>query len=72
MVVYFDIVMIDIEFMHIFAKRLVQYSSELSGRHYLSMVLQYCLPADALYTLGHVVDHGCDTLVKYFVVHSRL
>jgi hypothetical protein len=28
-----DIVMIDDEFMHIFAKWLAQYSSELSGRH---------------------------------------
>jgi hypothetical protein len=34
------------------------------------MVLKYCLPVDALYTLGHVVDHECDTIVKSFVVHS--
>jgi len=65
-----DIVMIDDEFMHIFAKRLAQYSSELSGRHYVSMVLKYCLHADTLYTPGYVVDHECDTLVKSFVVHS--
>ena len=65
-----DIVMIDDEFMHIFVKRLAQYSSELSGRHYVSVVLKYCLPMDALYTLGHVVDHECDTLVESFVVHS--
>jgi hypothetical protein len=45
----FDIVIIDNEFMHKIAKRLIQYSSELSGRHYVSMVLRYCLPADALY-----------------------
>ena len=44
-----DIVMIDNEFMHMFAKRLAQYSSELSGRHYVSVVLKYCLPTDALY-----------------------
>ena len=31
-----DIVMIDNEFMHKIAKRLAQYSSELSGRHYVS------------------------------------
>ena len=42
----------------------------LSGRHYVSMVLRYCLPADALCTLGYVVDHGCDTPVDSFVVHS--
>jgi hypothetical protein len=49
--------------MHTFTKRLIKYSSELSGRHYVSMVLRYCLPADALYMLGHVVGHGCDTPV---------
>ena len=56
--------------MHMFTKRLAQYSSELSGQHYVSMVLKYCLPTDAFYTLGHVVDRGCDTPVKFFVVHS--
>ena len=65
-----DIVMIDDEFMHMFTKSLAQYSSELSGRHYVSVVLKYYLPADALYTLGHVVDRGCDTPVECFVVHS--
>jgi hypothetical protein len=57
-----DIVMIDDEFMHML--------SELSGRHYVSMVLKYCLLVDALYTPGHVVDRECDTLVESFVVHS--
>ena len=65
-----DIVMIDGEFMHMLAMRLAQYSSELCGRHYVSMVLKYFLPTDTLYTLGHVVDHGCDTPVESFVVHS--
>jgi hypothetical protein len=62
--------MIDDELMHMFAKCLAQYSSELSGQHYVSMVLKYCLPVDALYTLGHVVDRECDILVESFVVHS--
>jgi hypothetical protein len=53
-----------------FAKRLIQYSSELSGMHYVSMTLRYCLPIDALYTSGHVVDRGCDTPVESFIVHS--
>jgi hypothetical protein len=66
----FDIVMIDNESMPRIAKRLIQYSSELSGRHYVSMVLRYCLPVDALYMLGHVVDRRSDTLVESFVVHS--
>ena len=65
-----DIVMIDNEFMHMFTKRLAQYSSELSGRHYVSVVLKYCLPADALYIMGHVVDRECDILIESFVVHS--
>ena len=63
-------VMIDDEYMHVFAKLLAQYSSELSGRHYVSMVLRYCLPMDAFCTLGHVVDYRCDTPVESFVVHS--
>ena len=67
-----DIVMINDEFMHMFAKRLAHYARELSGRYYVSMVLRYCLPADALCTLGHMVDHGCDTLVESFVVHSPM
>ena len=61
--------MIDDEFMHMFAKLLAQYLSELSGQHYVSMVLRYCLPADAFCTRGHVVDRGCDTPVESFVVH---
>ena len=65
-----DTIIIDNEFMHKFAKRLAQYSSGLSGRYYVSVVLKYCLPVDALYILGHVVDHECDTLVESFVVHS--
>ena len=66
----FDIVMIDYEYMHMFAKHLAQYSSELSGQHYVSVVLKYCLPVDAFYTLGHVVDRGSDTPIESFVVHS--
>jgi hypothetical protein len=34
------------------------------------MVLRYCLPTDALNVPGHVVEHGCDTPVESFVVHS--
>ena len=67
-----DIVMIDTEFMHMFAKRLAQYSSELSCQHYVSMVLKYCLPTDALNTSGHVVDYECGILVESFVVPPHL
>jgi len=48
-----DIVVIDDEFMHMFAKRLAQDVRGLSGRHYVSMVLRYYLPMDAFCTLGH-------------------
>jgi hypothetical protein len=65
-----DIVIIDDKYMHMFAKLLAQYSSELSSQYYVSMVLRYCLPVDAFCTLGHVVDHECDTSVEFFVVHS--
>ena len=65
-----DIVVIDDEFMHMLAKRLAQDAHGLSGRHYTSMVLRYCLPVDEFCTLGHVVDHGRDTTVESFVVHS--
>jgi hypothetical protein len=66
-----DIVMIDNEFMHLFVKHLIQYSSELSGMHYVSMGLRYCLLPNALYMSSHVVDHGSDTPVESFVVHSQ-
>jgi hypothetical protein len=65
-----DIVVTDDEFMHMFAKRLAQDARGLSDQHYVSKVLRYCLHADVFYTLGHVVDHGCDTPIKSFVVHS--
>ena len=65
-----DIVMINDEFMHMFAKRLTHYMCGLSGREYVGAVLRYYLPADALCKPGHVVDRGCDTPVESFVVHS--
>ena len=67
-----DIVVIDNEFMHMFAKRLAQDACGLSGRHYVSMMLRYYLPVDAFCTLGHMVDRGCETPVESFVVHPRL
>ena len=42
----------------------------VSGRHCVSVVLIRCLPADAPYMSGHVVDHGCDTPIESFVIHS--
>jgi hypothetical protein len=42
----------------------------VGGRDHVSVVLICYLPANTLYILGHVVDRGCDTPVKSFVVHS--
>jgi hypothetical protein len=42
----------------------------VGGRDHVSVVLICYLLANTLYILGHVVDHGCDTPVEYFVVHS--
>jgi hypothetical protein len=42
----------------------------VSGRHCVGMELICCLLANTPYILGHVVDHGCDTPVESFVVHS--
>ena len=42
----------------------------VSGRHCVSMVHIRCLPIDAPYIPGHVVDRGCDTPIESFVVHS--
>jgi hypothetical protein len=44
--------------------------SWVSGQHHVSMELRRCLPVNAPYILGHVVDHGSDTPVESFVVHS--
>jgi hypothetical protein len=45
-------------------------NSRVSGRHCVSLVLIRCLPVDAPYILGHVVDRRCDIPVESFVVHS--
>jgi hypothetical protein len=42
----------------------------VSGRHRVSVVLIRCLPMDAPYILGHVIDCRCDTPIESFVVHS--
>jgi hypothetical protein len=65
-----DIFMIDDEYMHMLVEHLIQYSSELSGQYYISVMLRYYFPVDALNIPGHVVDRRCDTSVESFVVHS--
>jgi hypothetical protein len=42
----------------------------VSGQQRVSMMLIHCLPVNAPYISGHVVDRGRDTPVEFFVVHS--
>ena len=42
----------------------------VSSRHCVSVVLIRCLPMDTPNILSHMVDHGCDTPIESFVVHS--
>jgi hypothetical protein len=42
----------------------------VGGRDHVSVVFICYLHANTLYILGHMVDHGCDTTVESFVVHS--
>jgi hypothetical protein len=65
----FDIVIVDDEFMHMFIERLIQFSIELRGTYYVSVVLRYYLPANAPYMPSRVVDHGCDRPNESYVVH---
>ena len=74
--VYFDymlsIARVIIMFMHKFTKRSLLCTYGVSGRHCVSMVLIRCLPMDAPYIMGHVVDRECDTLVESFVSTPRI
>ena len=65
----FDIFMINNGHKHLFVERLTQFSSGLSGRKYVSVVLIYALPADASYLPSCVVDRGCDKPVESFEFH---
>jgi hypothetical protein len=65
----FDIVIVDDEFMHMFLEHQIQFSRELGGTYYVSVVLRYYLPANAPYMPGRVVDHGCDRPVESYGVH---
>jgi hypothetical protein len=44
----------------------------VGGRHYVSVVLRYCLSSNAPYTPGRVVDCGCDRPVESYVVQPRV
>jgi hypothetical protein len=68
----FDIVLIDNEFMYMFAKHLALVARRLSGRLHVSMVLRCRLPANAPYWLGHVVDRGSNSFIESYIVHAPL
>jgi len=68
----FDMVMIDNEFMYMFAKRLALFAGGLGDRCHVSMVFRCHLSAITPYCPGHVVDHGSDSSVESFVFHPPL
>jgi hypothetical protein len=68
----FDMVMIDNEFMYMFAKRLVLFARGLSGRLHISVVLRCYLPTNASYWPGRVVDRGSDSSIESYTVHPLL
>jgi hypothetical protein len=41
----------------------------VGGRNYISVLLRYCLSANAPYTPRRVVDRGCDRPIESYVVH---
>jgi hypothetical protein len=65
-------VMINNEFMYMFAKHLAFFARELSGRSHVRMVLRCNLPANASYWSGHVVVHGSDSFVESYIVHPPI
>jgi hypothetical protein len=68
----FDIVMINDKSMHLFVELLVYYTRMLGSRKYVSMKLRYNWLVDSPYTLGCVVDRGCDRRIESFAVHPRV
>jgi hypothetical protein len=68
----FDMVMIDNEFMYMFAKRLALFARGLSGRSHVSVVLRCYLPANASYWPGRVVARGSDSSIESYIVHPPL
>jgi hypothetical protein len=41
----------------------------VGGKHCVSVVLRYCLSANAPYTSGRAVDRGCDRPIESYVVY---
>jgi len=68
----FYMVLIDNEFMYMFAKHLSLFARELGDTCHVSMVLRCHLSAITPYWPGCVVDHGSDSFVDSFVFHPLL
>ena len=68
----FDMVMIDNEFVYMFAKRLALFARELGDSCHVSMVLRCRLSAITPYWSGCVVDRGSDSSIEFFVFHPQL
>jgi len=64
-----DMVMIDNEFIYMFAKHLAFFMGELSDRFHVSMVLRCRLSTITPYWPGSMVDHGSDSSIESFVFH---
>jgi hypothetical protein len=72
-IVYFDY-MLSIVRLSLYSS-IRSYSAHLevqwvSGQHCVSVVPIHCIPVDAPYIPGHMVDHRCDTPIESFVDHS--
>jgi hypothetical protein len=65
-----DIVMIYDDYIHMFVKRLIRYSSGLGGAYYVSVVLRYYMYLRMLPDVPrHVVDRRRDRSVESSIVH---
>jgi hypothetical protein len=65
-------VMIDNEFMYMFAKCLALFARGLSCRSHVSVVLRCYLPANVSYWPGRVVVCGSDSSIESYIVHPSL
>jgi len=68
----FDMVMIDDEFMCMFAKRLALFVGGLGDRCHVNMMLRCRLSAITPYWPGCVVGHGSESSIESFVFHPPL
>jgi len=68
----FDMVIIDDEFMYMFAKRFALLVGGLGDRCHVSMVLRCHLSAITPYWLGWMVVHGSGSSVQFFVFYPLL